>query len=124
MYGGRMTVKPQFGFVIEYVQDTEAATRFYVDVMGLLIERTHPTFVQFQNFAIASDEPLGGTRRPELYWLVEDAQAAYNEMSGTAEVSLPLQQLPFGTVFGIKDPDGHARYLVQLAANRPSQPLG
>jgi hypothetical protein len=29
--------------------------------------------------------------------------------------------VPFGTVFGIKDPDGQTRYLVEFAKQRPSQ---
>ena len=28
-------IKPQFGFVLEYVKDIEAAKRFYVEVLGL-----------------------------------------------------------------------------------------
>jgi catechol 2,3-dioxygenase-like lactoylglutathione lyase family enzyme len=52
--------KPTFGFVLEYVTDIEAATRFYVEVIGLEIERHHPVFVQFNHFAIASDESMSG----------------------------------------------------------------
>lgn len=115
-----MNNKPQFGFVIEYVTDIEAAKRFYVEVLGLEVERTHPTFVQFDHFAIASDAPLGGGE-PELNWLVDDAEAAYGELSQKAEVSLPLTQKPFGKIFAIKGPDGRPRYLLELATDRPSQ---
>jgi catechol 2,3-dioxygenase-like lactoylglutathione lyase family enzyme len=113
--------KPQFGFVLEYVPDIEAAKRFYVEVLGLEVERYHPTFVQFKNFAIASDESMGGRGEPELYWLVTDAEAAFNDLSQKAEVSLPLKQMPFGKVFGTKDPTGRPRYLLELAQDRPSQ---
>ncbi len=121
-----MTNAPQFGFALEYVTDIEAAKRYYVDVLGLEVERYHPTFVQFDHFAIASDQSLSGTREPELYWLVEDAESAFRDLSDKAEVTLPLKQMPFGKVFGIKvfgikDPAGHPRYLVELAKNRPSQ---
>jgi len=34
-----MSVRPRFGFVVEYVTDIEAAKRFYLDVMGLEVER-------------------------------------------------------------------------------------
>jgi catechol 2,3-dioxygenase-like lactoylglutathione lyase family enzyme len=118
-----MSSKPRFGFVVEYVTDIEAAKRFYVDVLGLEVERYHPTFVQFNSFAIASDESLGGRGEPELYWLVDDAEAAFRDLSWEAEVSLPLQQMPFGKVFAIKDPAGRPRYLLELAQDRPSRPV-
>lgn len=116
-----MSTAPRFGFVVEYVKDIEAARRFYTDVLGLEAERTHPTFVQFDRFAIASDEALGGRDELELYWLVDDVDAAYRELSQKAEISLPLREMPFGRVFAIKNPDGRSRYLLQLARNRPSQ---
>lgn len=116
-----MTQQPRFGFAIEYVDDIESAKRFYTDVVGLKVERTHPTFVQFPNFAIASDESMTGSRATELYWLVEDAKAAYAELSKSAEVTLPMKQMPFGKVFGIKGASGEPRYLLELAANRPSK---
>ena len=116
-----MSIHPRFGFAIEYVKDIEAAKRFYVGVLGLAVERYHPTYVQFQNFAIASDESMGGKNELELYWLVADAEAAFNELSQKAEVTMPLKQMPFGKVFGIKDPAGRPRYLLELAQNRPSQ---
>ena len=118
-----MSNKPRFGFALEYVTDIEAARQFYVDVLGLELERYHPTFVQFDHFAIASDESMDGSRGLELYWLVDDADAAFRELSQKAEVSLPLKQMPFGKVFGIKDPDGRPRYLLELAQDRPSRPV-
>jgi catechol 2,3-dioxygenase-like lactoylglutathione lyase family enzyme len=118
----RMSSTPEFGFAIEYVTDIEASTRFYTDVLGLRVERSAPSFVQFEHFAIATDQPLGGIDEPELYWLVDDAEAAYTDLSRKGKISLPLKQLPFGKVFGISDPDGRPRYVLELAANRPSQP--
>ncbi len=116
-----MNINPQFGFVVEYVTDIEAAQRFYVDVLGLKVERYHPTFVQFDHFAIASDESLSGTRAPELYWLVADAEAALTALSQTTEISIPLRQMPFGKVFAVKDPAGQLCFLLEFAQNRPSQ---
>jgi catechol 2,3-dioxygenase-like lactoylglutathione lyase family enzyme len=115
--------KPQFGFVLEYVIDIEAAQRFYVEILGLEVERYHPTFVQFHNFAIASDESLSGGRDLEIYWLVDDAEAAFADLSQKAEVSFPLKQMPFGKVFAVKDPTGQSCFLIELARNRPSQPV-
>jgi predicted enzyme related to lactoylglutathione lyase len=116
-----MSTKPQFGFVIEYVRDINAAKQFYVEVLGLEIEREHPTYVQFESFAIAGDEPMAGRGEPELYWLVDDAESAFEDLSQKAEVTLPLKEMPFGKVFGIKNSDGQPRYLLEFAKNRPSQ---
>jgi catechol 2,3-dioxygenase-like lactoylglutathione lyase family enzyme len=87
-----MSNRARFGFAIEYVTDIEAARRFYVDVLGLEVQRVHPTFVQFDHFAIASDESLSGTNETELYWLVDDAEAAFAEMSARGPHS--QQQVP------------------------------
>ena len=116
-----MTMQPRFGFALEYVKDIERARRFYEDVLGLTVERYHPTYFQFEHFAIASDESLGGKDDPELYWLIDDAEAAFEEASATAQVTLPLREMPFGKVFAIADADGRPRYLLELARNRPSQ---
>lgn len=118
-----MSLKPRFGFVVEYVTDIEAAKRFYVDVLGLEVERYHPTFIQFGTFAIANDESMTGSRDPELYWLVDDAEAAYRDLSQKANVDSPLKQMPFGKVFSIKEPGGRPRYLLELARDRPSRPV-
>lgn len=118
-----MSLKPRFGFVLEYVADIEAAKRFYIDVLGLKMERYHPTYVQFETFAIASDESMTGSRDPELYWLVDDAEAAFRELSQRAKVEGPLVQMPFGKVFSVKEPEGRSRYLLELAKDRPSRPV-
>jgi catechol 2,3-dioxygenase-like lactoylglutathione lyase family enzyme len=121
-----MAMKADFGFVLEYVSEIEPVKRFFVDVLGMEVERAHPTFVQFKDdrgrhFAIASDESMTGSRDPEIYWLVADAEVAFREWSSKAEVSIPLKQMPFGKVFALKDPGGQPHYVVELARNRPSQ---
>jgi catechol 2,3-dioxygenase-like lactoylglutathione lyase family enzyme len=118
-----MSINPTFGFALEYVPDIEAAKRYYVEVLGLEVERYHPQFVQFDRFAIASDESMSGKNEPELYWLVENAEVAFDELSQKAHVSMPLQQMPFGKVFAIDDPAGRPRYLLELARDRPSRPV-
>lgn len=117
-----MSVKPRVGFVVEYVADIEEAKRFYVDVLGLKMERYHPTFIQFGTFAIANDQSMSGSRDPELYWLVDDAEEAFRELSQKAEVVAPLHRMPFGRVFSVKEPGGRPRYLLELARDRPSRP--
>jgi catechol 2,3-dioxygenase-like lactoylglutathione lyase family enzyme len=111
----------RFGFAIVYVEDIEAAKRFYVDSLGLKVEREAPTFVQFEHFAIASDAPLGGGGEPELYWLVDDAEAAYRNLGTSSPISRPLETKPFGKVFGVRDPAGGTRFVLELAKNRPSK---
>lgn len=117
-----MSNAPRFGFALEYVTDVETAKRFYVDVLGLVVERDHPAFVQFDHFAIASDAPMTADGEPELYWIVEDAEAAFRELSPRADITLPLTQKPFGKVFGVRDPAGRPRYLVEFSKHRPSRP--
>ncbi len=121
-----MTGPLRFAFALEYVSDIEAAKRFYVDILGLEVEREAPVFIQFKDtagarFAVASDAPLSGDPGLELYWLVNDAEAAFREFAPKAEIGLALTQRPFGTVFGIKDPAGQSHYLVEFAQNRPSE---
>lgn len=123
-----MTTKPRFAFVLEYVSDIEEAKRFYIDVLGLEVERESPEFVQFKDetetgahFAIASDAPMSASGEPELYWVVDDAEAAFKDLSGRGKISRPLEQMPFGKVFALNDPAGRPRYLVEFAQERPSQ---
>jgi predicted enzyme related to lactoylglutathione lyase len=117
-----MINEPEFGFVLEYVSDIESARHFYENILGLEVERYHPVFVQFSHFAIASDESLSGNRDPEVYWLVEDVEAAYKDLVQKAEILFPIKQMPFGKVFAIKDPAGRPLYLLEFAQNRPSRP--
>ncbi|MCC7446655.1 MAG: hypothetical protein IT324_04525 [Anaerolineae bacterium] len=118
-----MSNAPKFGFVLEYVKDIETVKTFYEAVIGLKVERYSPVFVQFSNYAIASDESLSGTGEPEVYWIVDDAEATFADLSQKAEVVYPLTQKPFGKVFAIKDPAGQPMYLIEFAQNRPSQPV-
>ncbi len=121
-----MAIRPRFGFALENVSDIQTVKRFYVEVLGLEVERDHPTFIQFKEeggakFAIASDESLSGRNEPELYWLVDDAGALFSELSQKAEITFPLKQMSFGMVFGVKDPAGQPRYFLELAQDRPSR---
>ena len=69
------------------MEDIEAAKRFYVDVVGLKIERFHPRFVQFPGFAIATGEAMNGGKERELYWLVDDARDAFVELPSALAAS-------------------------------------
>jgi catechol 2,3-dioxygenase-like lactoylglutathione lyase family enzyme len=116
----------RFAFPIEYTQDIPGTKRFFTDVLGLEVDRDHPTFVQFKDdngaaYAIASDAPMANGDIPELWWMVDNAEAACAEMSKSAEVAMPLRELPFGKCFGIKNPNGQIHYVLEFAAQRPSQ---
>ncbi|MGE5676040.1 MAG: VOC family protein [Mycobacterium leprae] len=119
-----MSNKPRFGFVVEYVKNIEEARQFYVELLGLQVERAHPQFIQFGSFCIASDESLTGTEEPEVYWLVDDAEAALGDLASKAEILRPLTQMSFGKVFGLKDPAGRPCLLLELAKTRPSKQMG
>jgi hypothetical protein len=53
--------------------------------------------------------------------VVDDAEAALRDLSAKADVAMPLRQLPFGDVLAVKDPAGRPRYVLEWAAQRPSQ---
>lgn len=116
-----MKSKPKFEFVVEYVNDVEAAKRFYTDVLGLKPQRVHPAFVQFEGLAITSDQAMDGRAQREVYWLVDDIDAAWNEISPRAEIALPVTEKAFGKVFGVRGPSGEPLYLLQYSSQRPSQ---
>ncbi|HEY5242890.1 MAG TPA: hypothetical protein VIJ22_15530 [Polyangiaceae bacterium] len=80
-----MTTKPRFAFALDYVKDVEVSKQFYVGVLALEPDRSHPTFAQFASFAVASDESLGGKGESELYWAVDDAELAFRESMVRAE---------------------------------------
>jgi len=112
-------MQPEFGFALQYVKDIERAKSFYEGVIGLKVQRYHPVFVQFEHFAIASDEALSG-EKVELYWLVGDIDAAHRELSQKTQAS-EIRDMPFGRLFTVEDPDGQPRFLIQLAEHRPSE---
>ncbi len=119
-----------FGFALEYVTDVQSTRDFFVNVLGLKVDRDHPTFVQLSDahgasYAIASDERMDPAQDgiPELWWVVDNAQATLERMSRTAEISMPLRHMPFGTCFGVKDPSGQVHYVLEFAQQRPSQPV-
>lgn len=116
-----MNSDPRFGFVVAYVDDMEEAKRFYVETLGFRVEREAPAFVQFEHFALATDASMDGRREPELYWLVPDAHAAWEDLRARAPISMALEERPFGKVFGVRDPTGQPRYLLELSASRPSR---
>jgi hypothetical protein len=62
--------------------------------------------------------------KTDFGFVLEYAEAAFEECSANGNVSMPLKQMPFGKVFGIRDPAGQPHYVVELARHRPSQQVG
>jgi predicted enzyme related to lactoylglutathione lyase len=115
----------RFGFVLEYVQDVDEGKSFYTDILGLKVSRESPEFIQFADasgvgWAIASDATMSGEAKPETYWIVEDIAAFDKSLSAKAKITHPLEERPFGQVFGVADPAGERQYLVEFAKERPS----
>ena len=116
-----MTKQPQFGYAIAIVRDVAAAKRFYVESLGMELEIDDPHFVQFKaangaTFAIAPEsDSMDGSGRNELWWVVDDADAAFQRLSEAAEIVVPMKDMPFGRCFGVKDPAGQPRYFLQPA---------
>jgi len=117
-----MATHARFGFAVANVKDVQKAKRFYTEVLGLKVQREAPAFVQFESFAIASDGPITPGASTELYWLVDDAEAARTELSNRGAVPGPIDTKPFGKLFSVTDPDGEPRWILELAAARPSKP--
>jgi catechol 2,3-dioxygenase-like lactoylglutathione lyase family enzyme len=115
-----MALHPRFGFAVVNVKDLAKARRFYAEDLGLQVQREAPGFIQFDHFAIASDNPAAATAT-ELYWLVDDAGAAHRELGERGAACSPVETKPFGKLFTLKDPDGHERFVLELAASRPSK---
>ena len=119
-----MAINARFAFALRYVEDIDQARRFYTDVLGMQAERSAPTFVQFGAFAIASDERIGEREETELYWSIDDAAAVHAELSRGSRDMTPIREMPFGKVFTVRDPAGQECYLIEFAAQRPSEPAG
>lgn len=117
-----MSYHPRFGFAVTNVRDIAKAKAFYAEVLGFKIQREAPNFVQFEHFAIASDNP-DATSAIELYWLVDDAEAARRELSARGATCSPVNAKPFGKLFTVNDPDGGERFFLELAAARPSKAM-
>jgi len=116
-----MNEEPKFGFIVEYVKNIEIAKKFYVETLGLKVKREYPVYVEFETFAIASDEPMIKGAKQEIYWLVDDVNTIFDSISQKAEICLPMQKVSFGKLFGIKNPDGQPCYILELSKDRPSQ---
>lgn len=107
-------------FVLVHVPDVAAVRSFYTDTLGFVIEDQQPGFIQFKQpngatFAI-SEDTSHRLSPVELWWYVDDADAAYNQLvERGVSVVAPLTDMPFGRTFAINDPAGRTLYMLQLA---------
>ena len=110
-------------FVLLHVTDIEQATAFYTEKFGLAIEDQMPGFVQFKQpmgqgatLALSSEGDGSPVQNVELWWFVDDADAAYADLvAKDVTVAQPLKDEPFGRTFAIKDPAGNTMYIMKLA---------
>lgn len=109
-------------FVLVHVRDIARARAYYTEKLGLTVEAESPDFVQFAQpggqgatFALSLDAEAKPSKDPELWWYVEDADAAHAELvSKGVEIASPLEDKPFGRTFAIKDSEGNTVYLLKL----------
>ncbi len=114
-------------FIVRHVANIDAARAFYTEKMGFEIAAEQPGFVQFKApdgapFAVslasadpvAAELPGGQSESLELWWYVDDADAAYAELQAKdVEIVFPPKDLPFGRAFAIKDPTGAYSFILQ-----------
>ena len=113
-------------FVLLHVTDIEQATAFYTEKFGLAIETRGPGFVQFKQpvgqgatFALSSEGDGSPVQNVELWWFVDDADAAHADLvAKNVTVMQPLKDEPFGRTFAIKDPEGNTMYVMKLAGQQ------
>jgi predicted enzyme related to lactoylglutathione lyase len=109
-------------FVLAHVSDLATARAFYTEKLGLTIEAEQPGFVQFAQlggkgawFALSAEDPDARPfSDPELWWYVDDADAACATLKERGvEIAEQPHDMPFGRVFTIHDPAGNTLYMLQ-----------
>lgn len=114
-------------FIVRHVADIAAARAFYTEKLGFEVEAEQPGFVQFKAsdgspFAVslasadpvASEMPDKQSEALELWWYVDNADAAYAELEAKGvEVVFPPKDMPFGRAFAIKDATGAYCFILQ-----------
>jgi catechol 2,3-dioxygenase-like lactoylglutathione lyase family enzyme len=124
---GTTAMKSGLQFVVRHVTDVDAARAFYTEKLGFEVEVEQPGFVQFKApdgapFAVslasadpvAAELPSGQSEPLELWWYVDDADAAYAELRAKdVEIVFPPKDLPFGRAFAVKDPAGGYSFILQ-----------
>ncbi len=109
------------------VQDIEASTAFYRDVLGFTIKATVPDAAPFvfvwlerdgvgvflnDKRAAGADYPAMARRAPggtaAMFFIVEDVDAFHSQVGPRANVTMPIKTQFYGMrEFAVEDPDGH-----------------
>lgn len=130
-----MTTSPSFGWVLLYVTDVSASTRFYTEAIGLSVRfaddagrytemETGATTFALCDRTLAADSSglkLSAPATPagNVTFVVNDVAAAFERAvaHGATPVLDPTVK-PWGqTISYVRDPDGH---LVELATTVPT----
>lgn len=112
-------MKPNLDFVALHTRDLKAARTYYTQTLGLEVAQERPGAVVFssgEGAQFAVREPLPGVDTSEPFgvgvsvWLgVPDADAYYQQVvAAGARVMGAPQDGPFGRMFTLVTPDGHA----------------
>jgi catechol 2,3-dioxygenase-like lactoylglutathione lyase family enzyme len=106
-------------FVVLNVPDLAAARAFYTGKLGLEVEAESPEFIQFRRasgavFALQPDTDATSYSGLELWWHVENADQAHDELAAKGiPIAEPLTDRPFGRVFAVSDPAGNILRFLQ-----------
>ncbi|MCB0076976.1 MAG: VOC family protein [Anaerolineales bacterium] len=114
------------GNVNLFVQDLEAAKRFYVEGLGLQAdeERSHPpSFVLLRaghcTLTLQDATPPGAAFGPaasvELGFAVEDVAALHRRLADYGATVSDLQQMGWGGGFDATDQEGHRLTIYRMA---------
>jgi catechol 2,3-dioxygenase-like lactoylglutathione lyase family enzyme len=124
---GTIAMNSGLQFIVRHVTDIAATRAFYTEKMGFEVQAEQPGFVQFKApdgapFAIsltsadpvAAELPGGRPESLELWWYVDDADAACAELKAKdVEIVFAPKDMPFGRAFAIKDATGAYCFILQ-----------
>lgn len=101
-------------FVFVHVPNVAAVRNFYAETLGFTVVDESPAFLQLRasgggaDYAFGEDANAQPGENPELWWLVDDADATYAELKGKGvSIASEPMDLPFGRAFAIHDPAGN-----------------
>lgn len=102
-------------FVVVNVPSVAAVRDFYAETLGFTVVTESPAFLQLRtaagggaDYALSESADAKPGENPELWWLVDDADATYVELKGKGVgIASEPMDLPFGRAFAIHDPAGN-----------------
>ena len=119
-------MKTNLDFIALHTHDLSAARRYYTEILGFETTPGPPTAAVFTHAGgaiLAVREPLPHEAREHLgsgasiWFAVPDADAYHAQLTAAgAQVTQPPQDGPFGRMFSVRTPDGHALTFHQAQA--------